>query len=1016
MKLTELVLDKRVVAYVMTCLLVLGGVYAYTELGRLEFPDFTIKTAVVMTSYPGATPEEVEEEVTDPLETAIQQMSQLKEIRSLSKAGLSIIYVDIKDKYFSHDMPQIWDELRKKVNDARPGLPQGVQRVMVNDDFGDVYGVFFALTGDGFSYTEMKDFADVLKRELLLVKDVSGVALWGDQTDAIYLEVSRSRMAGLGVGLNDLIATLNQQHQVVDAGQVEVGDDYVRIRPTGVLMAPEDISELLIHLNAGDTLIRVGDVAKVKTGYLEPHRWEMRYNGVPAIGIGISTVEGGNVVTMGQAVKKRIAQIMETAPVGMDLHVIALQSDTVTKAIDDFLVNLVEAVVIVIVVLCMAMGLTSGILMGVILLLTILGTFIVMNVMHVTLQLISLGALILALGMLVDNAIVVTEGILVRVTQGEGRYTAALTTVKQTAWPLLGATFVAILAFAAIGTSQNTTGEFLNDLFLVMAISLTLSWILAVTLTPFFCVRFMPKPREGEGVDPYDTALFRYYRKFLTLCLKSRYITLAVLGLLLVLSMLGFGLIEESFFPNSNRPQFMVDFFRPEGTHIDRTSDDLKRAEVWLIDQAEIEDVTTFVGQGALRFILTYEPEMPNASYGQLLVTVDDFRKIDTLVPRVRAYLATTFPDGEFKVKKFARGPDKGSKVEVKFSGEDPGVLRALSKQAQAIMAGEPLAINIRDDWRQRVKVIRPRIDENTARSTGIARAMVADTISAGFTGKMIGVFRKENRLIPIVLRSPASERAAANDIRNGQIISPLTGQTMPLSRLITRMDTVWEDPVIHRKNRKRMITAQCDPAEGTASALRERILPGMESISLPEGYHMEWGGEFKESHDAQQALFRMVPLFFLAMVMTILMMFNAIRQTVMIFLCLPLAIIGVAAGLIVFHEPFGFMCLLGFLGLSGMLIKNGVVLIDQIDQEIGEGKAQYEAILDSSVTRLRPVVMAAMTTVLGMLPLLTDVFYSGMSVTIMGGLTFATVLTLIVLPVLYAVFFNVHPHGDRRG
>ncbi|MBU0994317.1 MAG: efflux RND transporter permease subunit [Proteobacteria bacterium] len=1015
MFLTDWILRKRVVAYVVTILLVAGGIWAYKGLGRLEFPDFTIKTAVVMATYPGATPEEVEKEVTDTLETAIQQLSQLKEIRSLSKAGLSIIYVDIKDNYFSKDMPQIWDELRKKVNDAKSSLPPGVDRVVVNDDFGDVYGIFYALTGDGFSYSEMKDFSDVIKRELLLVKDVASVELWGDQTDVIYLEISRSRIAAMGISLGDIINTLNQQHQIVDAGQLDTGDDYVRIRPTGGLVKPENISELLVRMTGPGNLIRIGDVADIKTGYLDPPRWEMRFNGQPAIGIGIATVEGGNVVVMGKAVKEKIEELMRTAPAGMDLHTIALQSDTVTTAIDDFLVNLVEAVIIVIAVLCVTMGISSGLLMGVILLLTIFGTFIMMHVMHVTLQLISLGALILALGMLVDNAIVVTEGILVRVQQGMGRRDAAAETVKQTAWPLLGATFVAILAFAAIGTSQNTTGEFLNHLFMVMAISLGLSWILAVTLTPFFCVRFMRKPKGGESSDPYHSPFFKFYRRFLDYCLHRRLSTLAVLIGLLAAAIAGFGFVEESFFPSSNRPQFMIDYWRPEGTRIQHTSADLKQIEDWLVKQEKIENVTTFTGQGALRFILTYDPEMPNSSYGQLLVTVNDFREIESLLPHIRDYLTVNFPDAEFKLKKFSRGPDRGAKVEVKFYGDDPSVLRSLSEKAQSIMAEDKLAVNIHDNWRQRVKILEPVIDEALARRTGISRPMIQEALAANFKGAVIGLFRKDNRLIPIIMRPPEKERQGAGDIRNTQIISPLTGQTMPLSRLITDVRTRWEDPVIHRKNRMREITAMCDPLAGNASALRERVKDKIEAIQIPEGYTFSWGGEYKESRDAQKALFRMIPIFFLAMVVTIIFMFNAIRQTIIIFLCLPLATIGVSAGLLLFNEPFGFMCLLGFLGLSGMLIKNAVVLIDQIDQEIKEGRPGYAAILDSSVSRLRPVVMAAMTTVLGMLPLLTDVFYAGMSVTIMSGLTFATVLTLIVVPVLYAMFFGIHPDGHKE-
>jgi multidrug efflux pump subunit AcrB len=1010
MRITEFAISKKTVSYFFVLILIGVGILSYQGLGQLEFPSFTIKTAVVATPYPGASAEEVEQEVTDRIETAIQQMSQVKEVRSISQTGLSIIYVDIKNQYFSDAIPQIWDELRRKVSDIQILLPPGAGPAMVNDDFGDVYGVFFAVSGDGYTYEELKDHVDFLKRELLLVKDVASVDIWGDQQENINLIISRSRLAELGISMQEIVNTLNLQNQVVDSGRVEVASDQVRINPNGAFQSVADLGELLLRSDAQGNLIYLKDVVEIERGYADPPDWVMQYNGKPALGIGIATVDGGNVVDMGQAVRERIQELEAETPVGMALGVIAYQSDLVSASVEAFVMNLAQAVAIVITVLCITMGLASGILMGVILLLTILGTFIFMQIMGIDFHIISLGALILALGMLVDNAIVVTEGILIRIQQGMQRKQAALKTVSQTAWPLLGATFVAILAFAAIGTSKDVTGEFLNSLFLVMAASLGLSWVLAITLTPLFCVQFLPSKKTGKKGDPYGGKTYGLYRRFLSFCLHHRTVSLGVLIAILAASIYGFGFVGNAFFPNDNRNQFMVDYWRPQGTHIDRTAEDMERIGQYLAGLDEVTDITAFVGQGALRFLLSYEPQMPNTSYGQFLVTVKDSNDIDVLIPEVRDHIMVEFPDSQAILKKFARGPGGDGKIQARFSGPDTAVLRDLSEQAQKLMATDPVAADIRDDWRQPVPVVRPQVADATARRLGITRPQIADAIAMNYSGKTIGLYREENKLIPMVIKASESESSSVDQLDDIVIFSPVTGKTVSAGQVTNGMQLEWEDAMIHRRNRQRTITAQCDPFYGNANPLFQRLRPQIEAMDLPLGYSLSWGGEYESQGDAQASLFQMVPVFFLAMVFMIVLMFNAARQTIIIFLCLPLATIGVTVGLLVFGEPFGFMCILGFLGLSGMLIKNAVVLIDQIDLEIRSGKSPYVAILDSSVSRLRPVAMAALTTVLGMLPLLKDVFYVGMSVTIMGGLIFGTVLTLVIVPVLYAVFFRIKP------
>ncbi len=1009
MGLTAWTLKNRTVAYLLLVLTALGGVAAYRSLGQLEFPAFTIKTAVVLTPYPGATAEEVEQQVTDPIETAVQQLSQVKEVRSLSRAGLSIVYVDIKDRYLNRDMPQIWDELRRKVSDVRARLPAGALPPQVNDDWGDEYGVFFALTGDGYSYAELKAYADDLRRELLLVPDVASVEIWGARQEVVYLEMSRARLAEAGVPVEAVVNLLNAQHRVVDAGRVTEGADELRLRPTGGIDDLEEMENLLVPTDREGGLVRLGDLVTVRRGYEEPTPWEMRHNGLPALGIGIATVSDGNVVRMGRAVKARLAELEPLRPVGMELAPIAYQADTVSEAVNGFLVNLVEAVAIVIGVLCVTMGLASGLVIGAVLLLTILGTFVGMAVFGVSLQLISLGALILALGMLVDNAIVVTEGILVRTQAGMDGERAALETVRQTAWPLLGATVVAILAFAAIGTSRDSTGEFCGSLFYVLGLSLGLSWVFAVTATPLLALRFLRPSAGGVGADPYAGRWFRAYRRLLSGALRRRVATLTALGVLLGAAVWGFGFVEQSFFPSSRRPQFMVDLWEPEGTSITRTSADAARVAEFLAGLDNTEATTTFVGQGALRFLLTYEPAMRSSAYAQVLVTVADYRGIDAMVAQTRRWLAENLPGAETKVKKFVIGPSAGAKVEARLSGPDPAVLRRLAEEVKAVFASTPGAYAVRDDWRQPVPVLRPAVAEASARRLGLTRVQLGGALAASSSGLPVGQYREGNDLLPIVLRLPEPERAGAGSVADAPVPLP-GGGAVSLGQVAPRTELAWETSIIRRRNRKRTLTVMTDPEVGNADPLFRAVRPRVEALALPAGYSLEWGGEYESARDAQASLFRLVPLYFLAMAVIVVALFNRLRQPLIIFLCLPLAVVGVTAGLLGFGASFGFMALLGFLSLSGMLIKNAVVLIDQIDLEIREGKEPFRAIVDASTSRMRPVLMAALTTVLGMIPLVFDPFYSAMSVTIMGGLTFGTVLTLVVVPVLYAVFFRVRP------
>lgn len=1010
MDIAEISIRNRVIVIVLTVLSFVAGTLAFFDLGRLEDPDFTIKTALVVTQYPGASPGEVETEVTEKVERAIQQMAQLKRIRSLSKAGVSIIWADIKDHYIAADLPQVWDELRRKVNDVQPYLPPGAGTSMVRDDFGDVYGIFFGITGDGYSYKEIKDYADVLKRELLLVPGVAKVTMWGERTEAVYVEISRARMAELGIPMEAVFQTLNARNLVAEAGKVRVGDEYIRIDPTGLFDSVDDIGELLLTGGGADGMVRLKDIAEVKRGYVEPATRIMRYNGKPAIGMGISNVPGGNVVEMGKAVRKKIEAMQAQTPLGMELHFASFQGETVEKAVNGFLINLAEALAIVIAVLLLTMGLRSGLIIGLVLLQTVAITFVFMSVYDITLQRISLGALILALGMLVDNAIVVTEGILVKIQQGMDRVSAAGQTVANTMWPLFGATVVAVLAFASIGTSHDSTGEFCGSLFQVILISLMASWVLAVTVTPLICHDWLKVNGKAQGNDPYGHPVFRLYRRLLDGCLHWRKVTCLVMLGILGVSLWGFGFVQHSFFPDSTRKQFYVEYWRPQGTHIDAVSDDLKKIRAEIAAMEGVTETSTYVGAGSLRFMLTYDPQMDNESYGMVLVSVDELERIDGLMSKVERYLAQNWPDANPKVRRFAIGPAKPAKIEARFSGPDPVVLRELAEQAKNIMRADPASKYVRDNWRQRVKVARPQFREIQARGAGVVRPELAQALRSNFSGTSVGVYREGDDLLPIIARAPENERTDIGEIKDVQVWSSTLNKAVPFGQIASGVKTEFEDPQVWRRDRKRTITAQCDPAHGTAAALHARIRPAVEGINLPVGYQMEWGGEFESSRDAQSALFATVPHFFTAMVVIVIMLFNALRQPTIIFLTLPLAVIGLTAGLLATGQPMGFMAILGALSLTGMLIKNAIVLIDQIDMEIRDGKTPYAAVLDSSVSRVRPVCMAAVTTILGMIPLVFDRFFAAMAVAIMSGLAFATILTLIVVPVLYVMFFHIHP------
>ncbi len=744
----------------------------------------------------------------------------------------------------------------------------------------------------------------------------------------------------------------------------------------------------------------------------------MRFAGKQALVLGISFTEGVNVVEIGRTIAKRAQELEFARPVGMEINVIYNQPVEVEKSVASFLKNLIAAVLIVIVVLLFFMGIKSGVLIGLILFLTCSGTFILMAAKGIELQRISLGALIIALGMLVDNAIVITEGVLIGLKRGMTKLAAANAIVGQTMWPLLGATFIAILAFAPIGLSPDSTGEFAGSLFWVLLFSLLLSWFTAMTLTPFFCDMFFKEEirtaqdSDEEQEDPYKGALFVGYKKLLDVCMRRRGLTVILLLVLLVVSIAGFGKVQQSFFPPSTTPIFMVDFWLPEGTDIRATEEDVVAIQNALSGDERVEFSHAVIGGGMPRFMLTYTPEQAYSSYAQLLFRIRDPEEVVPMMRDVEKFLEENYPQASIKFRRLEIGPSPPAKIEARFIGPDPEVLRQLAFKAKNIMYEDPGATGIRDDWRERSKMLRPQLNEANARRLGITKRDLDNALLMSFSGYRVGLYRDGTNLMPIMLRLPDDERLSIDSIHDVQLFSTTYERYVQIDEVVDEFRTEWEDALIQRRDRKRTLSVLTDPdvfGSETASDLFNRLRPKIETIELPDGYFLEWGGEYESSTDASKALLASLPLGFLLMFLITLVLFNAVRAPLVIWACVPLAIIGVTVGLLVMNKPFGFMAMLGLLSLSGMLLKNGIVLLDQINTELASGKEPYQAVFDSGVSRVRPVAMAAVTTILGMVPLLADAFFESMAATIMFGLGFATVLTLIVVPMLYAMF-----HGSR--
>ncbi|MBE4572958.1 MFS transporter [Vibrio navarrensis] len=1019
MNIAEYSIKNRVISWLFIIILAIGGVTSFLNLGRLEDPAFTIKDAMIIATYPGATSKEVEEELTYPLEKEIRQLPYIDHITSTSSNGMSQIMVSMKMDYGPAELPQIWDEMRRKINDLKPTLPSGVQSLQIIDDFGDVYGVMIMLSGDGYDYVELKRYADHLTRELELINGVGKVAIAGDQQEMLFVEISLDRLAALNLDMNTVAGLLNQQNNVVASGEVMVNGESLTIRPSGTLTSVEALENLIIHGRDTGNLIRLKDVATVRRDIQEKPTNVVTFNGKPAISLGISFASGVNVVEVGQKVSQELALLESIKPAGVELNYFYNQAAEVDTSVQDFIVSLAQAVAIVIIVLLFAMGMRSGIIIGLVLLLTVFGTFILMDYNKIELHRISLGALIIALGMLVDNAIVVVEGILVGLKKGRSKVQAAVDIVKQTQWPLLGATVIAITAFAPIGLSQDATGEFMGSLFWVLCYSLFLSWVTALTITPFLADLLLKEEEKGSGTeeDPYKGALFVIFSALLKFALRFRWLTVTAMVGLLVVAVFAFGMVKQSFFPPSNTPMFYVDMWMPQGTDIRQTVLQTEKVERFIRQHEQVEFVSTSIGQGMQRFALTYQPEKSYEAYAQLQVRALDRESMFALLDELTQALPSQFDKPTFQFKLMEFGPSPASKIEARISGPDPQVLRDIAKQVEDVLHTDPGARNIRHDWRERTKELVPQFNESKARRLGISKEDLSNTLQMAFGGNTMGLLRDGTHILPIVGRLPESERVDFASMQNVKIWSPSLQTYVPVDQVIDGVTLEWTEPLIQRRDRKRTLTVLADHdilSDDTPASLFARIQPKVMALPLPDGYSITWGGEYESSKDAQQALFGSLPMGYLLMFVITILLFNSLKKPLVIWFTVPLSIIGVSFGLLSTNMPFSFTAFLGLLSLSGMILKNGIVLLDQINIELASGKEPYQAIIDSAVSRVRPVSMAALTTILGMIPLMFDAFFGSMAITIMAGLGFATVLTLIVVPVMFAVLFGIKPKMAR--
>ena len=1007
MKLVKYFLSKKPVTILLLVLVLAGGLLAYVKMGKLEDAPFTIKQALVLTPYPGASPSEVQSQVTDVLEESIQALGELYYLKTENRAGLSKITVYVKKETRADEMQQLWDKLRRKVSDVQSKLPEGAGPSVVNDDFGDVLGVFYGLTGNGHSYRELEDEAKLIKNEILKVKDVAKVEIYGTQTPTIDISVSPSVMARSGITMADIARAFEAQNKVVDAGGIDVGSNRLRIESTGNFYSLDDIRNLTIVSRTGEHF-RLADITRIEESYQTPASNLMRINGQPAVGIAISTVPTGNVVDMAAAVKESLQQMSGSMPEGFELVTLYDQGYESAVANQGFILNLIISVLTVVAILLFFIGFKNGLLIGSGLVFSIFATLIVMLCTDIALQRMSLAAIIIAMGMLVDNAIVVSDSALVNMQRGMRKRVAIMRACSSTALPLLAATVIAILTFLPIYFSPHITGELLSSLVIVIGVSLMFSWVFALTQTPFFIQEFVRRPRPEELKSAlFDGKYYNMFRRSLHWVIKHRYATIACMVLLLVLSAWSFKFIPKVFVPALDKQYFTVDVWLPEGSNIDETGKLAEEMAEYIRTHGEAEMVSTFIGRTPPRYYLSNVAFGPQSNYTQLLVKCHTSEESRRLNAALQDSIRLKFPGPLIKVNKFELSPLTEAVIEARFLGPDPAVLDSLVGQAIEIMRRNPKVADARNEWGNMALMLRPVYDPVKAGELGITKAQMMQSVKSISDGVPVGIYRDNEKKVPVLLKSEGYDITDAASLGN---FSVWNGErSAPLSQVTERIETTWEFPQMRTYNRQLSMAAMCGVKPGhTMAEVHGEIRSEIEAMPLPPGYTFFWDSQYKDQGEAMEAIAKYFPLAFLMLIVILVALFGNFRQPIIILCILPLSLIGIAVGMLLTGFDFGFFPIAGWLGLLGMIIKNVIVLIDEINIQRREGVPAYTAVIESTVSRTRPVLMAATTTILGMVPLLFDIAFGGMAATIIFGLTFATLLTLFVTPALYILFYRI--------
>ena len=1006
-KIVAFFLKNRAFAMLILFLVLAGGLYSYFKMGKLEDAPFTIKQALVTTAYPGASPHEVQIQVTDVLEEAIQSLGELYYLKTDNRAGLSKITVYVKKEIRADEMQQLWDKLRRKVNDAQSKLPAGATTSVVNDDFGDVLGVFYGLHGEEHSYRELENQAKNIKNELLKIKNVVKVEVFGIQNPVIEVLVQPSLMAQTGITTADIIRAFDKQNKVVDAGAGENGNNCLRIGARGSFTNLAELENMTIISGTGE-YFRLKEVANVSEEYMRPARNLMKINNTPALGIAISTVADGNVVDMAALVKKTVERINTEMPDGYKLTPIYDQGYESAVANDGFILNLIISVITVVAVLLFFIGFKNGVLIGSGLVFSIFATLIYMHANGIALQRMSLAAIIIAMGMLVDNAIVVFDSALMNMERGMRKRNAIMKAISDTAIPLLAATVIAILTFMPVYLSPDITGELLSSLFIVIAVSLLFSWVFAITQNALFIEQFVRRPRPEElKSELYQGKVYNWFRKMLECTLRRKYLLLGVMVGLLFLSGWGFHFIPKRFTPQLNKQYFTIDMWMPEGTKIEQMEAATKDISDFLESFETTRQVSTFIGQTPPRFYLANTSFGPQPNYAQCIVEARSPEEARELQAVLRDTVGRQFPEVFMRVNRFELSTVPQALIEARFCGPDEAILDSLTELALGVMRRNPKVANARNEWGNMAMMVQTDYEPVQAGQLNIGKDNMMEATKAIGDGVSVGIYRDNEKKVPVLLKSDMSREMNLDQLGDLAVWNGI--HSAPLAQVTKDIRIGWEYPLIRTYNRQLSMAAMCDVQPGhTMAEVHAEIKNEIEKIQLPEGYTFFWDAQYKTQKEGMAALTKFFPLALLLLILILVALFRNYRQPLITFLILPLSVIGVVFGQLVTGTEFGFFSIAGWLGLLGMIIKNVIVLLDEVNIQLRTGVKPYTAIIESTVSRVRPVLMAAVTTILGMVPLLFDVVFAGMAAAIVFGLTFATLLTLFITPALYAVFYNV--------